>query len=124
MKYFATNSAESVVLFGRPSAVMQREIAERLLWVLDFSEVNREFWLENLTDFVFNGKPIAARTLSLRLHPAAMRLVISARIWYKEIEKDMIYHSSDLWTRKGDAVIQNLNIGRCVVLVDGHYWVN
>jgi hypothetical protein len=126
MRHYATNLAESVVLFGLPSDAFQREIAERIVWVIEFTSLQQQqFWTDTIKDFIFSEGGIqrgSAKICSARLAPSEFRSVIAVRVWYQAIRNDIRFKSREFRTRKGDCVIANLNCERVVSFIDAHHW--
>lgn len=124
MRHYSSNAAESVVLLRRPSEVIRKGVAELLFRVVDLgnSLLSEEITLHHIEYFVFDGDRNSATRLRMALSPSEFRSVCDARIWYKKIDEQFKYRSSEFWTRTGDFVYVNLNSGRSLVLIDGHYW--
>lgn len=124
MRYYGTNQAESVVLFGRPNVSLKQQVAEKLSWVLEISPgESTDIVSAYINEFVFHGCRDGSRELSARLTPAEFQQVLIARKWYKAIDEQFNYRSPRFWTRVGDAIVVNLNRERVLVLIDAHHWV-
>lgn len=124
MRHFTTNLVTSVIIKHKPSAAMQRDIVREFMATV---EIEPGAYLDvNLliSEFVFDGSRSAVKDLREwgLLAPAEFRAIVEFRKWYKVLARQLEYCSPRFYTRCGDFVYCNVNSGKCIVLIDGHYW--
>lgn len=121
MKHFSTYNVTSIVVRNIPSPVFREEMCDAFVLAVGLGTYKRNFETQ-IEKFVFDGDREAGSWLYKWTTPAEFKAVVSLKVWYKGLMNDMKHRSPSYWTRTADYVYVNLNSGRSIVFIDGHYW--